>query len=290
MKYYIFILLSLPYFNFFAQYDNFDRLMINHSTDLKLYSKFVKSLSPEDKLYLNAIKKTFQNFETLKNNFNSSPKIPKIIHQIWVGPKMPDKLKKMCETWKKFHPKEKGWKYILWDEKKIKKLSLVNQKYIQEKLKEKDFRAVSNILRYEVVNQYGGFYIDTDFLCLKPFDELLLCDFFTGMLEVFRLESHKFCGNAIIGATPGHEILKILVENIKNYREESTRLKRTGPVYFSRMLKQNLFNCSGINVIFPNHFFYPWYKINSTRLVSQKESTYAIHYYFSNNLHNLAEL
>src|ERR1700730_3033568 len=42
------------------------------------------------------------------------PKIPKIIHQIWLGSPFPEKYNKYQASWQKLHPK---WIYKLWTDK-----------------------------------------------------------------------------------------------------------------------------------------------------------------------------
>lgn len=44
----------------------------------------------------------------------------------------------------------------------------------------KNYGEKSDILRYEILCQFGGIYVDCDFECLKSFDGLLMCRFFTG--------------------------------------------------------------------------------------------------------------
>ena len=52
--------------------------------------------------------------------------IPKIIHQIWIGPKkFPSKYSKWASTWKELNP---SWKYKFWTESNIRELKLKNQK------------------------------------------------------------------------------------------------------------------------------------------------------------------
>ena len=41
--------------------------------------------------------------------------IPKIIHQLWVGPKKPPL--QLMETWKTNHP---DWQYMFWNEETLK--------------------------------------------------------------------------------------------------------------------------------------------------------------------------
>lgn len=76
---------------------------------------------------------------------------------------------------------------------------------------------MSDILRYEILYQYGGLYVDIDFECLKNFDPLLKgLNFFAGLSNTGVFEIN----NALIAACPGHSILAEAVEMI------SKRLKR----------------------------------------------------------------
>nr|MBA2306899.1 hypothetical protein [Candidatus Dependentiae bacterium] len=67
-----------------------------------------------------------------RNNFYIRPavyetKIPKIIHQIWFGPKTPPSIfKESQESLKKHHP---DWEYKLWTEEDIPSLQLENQEF-----------------------------------------------------------------------------------------------------------------------------------------------------------------
>lgn len=89
--------------------------------------------------------------------------IPKIIHQIWLGPKSPPW--NLMNTWRQNHP---DWAYYLWRDSNRPILTA-----------EKQFNRItsytmkSDILRYELMFKYGGMYVDCDVLCLKPFDHLL---------------------------------------------------------------------------------------------------------------------
>src|SRR5690606_35981755 len=53
----------------------------------------------------------------------SFPKIPKIIHQIWIGSPVPERFQELMDSWKTFHP---DWTYILWDDASIKTLHIKN--------------------------------------------------------------------------------------------------------------------------------------------------------------------
>ncbi len=77
-----------------------------------------------------------------------------------------------------------------------------------------------DVLRYDILYQYGGIYADYDCICLKPFDVFVYCyDFFAGMFPPMfaNMETALFLQNCLIGAKPKHPIIKdlasLLVEN-----------------------------------------------------------------------------
>ena len=105
--------------------------------------------------------------------------IPKIIHQIWIGPK-PIPIN-MIKTWKDKHP---DFEHILWNKEEIKKrnMEFKCQKRIDEM---EEWCGKADIMRIEILYKYGGIYIDTDFECLgKIPNSLLKYDFvFLGVLD-----------------------------------------------------------------------------------------------------------
>ena len=74
--------------------------------------------------------------------------IPKIIHQIWLGPyKRPDIW---MNSWKIDYIKENNdWKYKLWTEKEIKKLNLINKEFYE---KEEYYNGKSDIVNVSTVS------------------------------------------------------------------------------------------------------------------------------------------
>lgn len=87
--------------------------------------------------------------------------IPKIIHQIWIGPnKRPDIW---MNTWSKdYMLKNKNYSYILWTNDNIEEIL---KKYpISKKIfyVEKEQSGRSDILRYLILYEFCGIYIDAD--------------------------------------------------------------------------------------------------------------------------------
>ena len=95
-------------------------------------------------------------------------KIPKVIHQIHLGEKpLSDQELKWQKTWKDYNP---DWKFILWDDERLKGIGIINQEYLDDC---DNYSMKSDILRFDILYQFGGLYIDTDFECLKPLDPFL---------------------------------------------------------------------------------------------------------------------
>lgn len=232
-------------------------------------------------------------FDLARNLFNDhvvqSPKysqtlrIPKIIHQIWLGSPFPERCKQLRATWLQFHP---DWQYMLWTEKEIKEFGLRNAAMYDAAT---NWGEKSDIARYEILYRLGGLYVDTDFECLKPFDILHhMCDFYAGL-------GYDMIGgiyNGLIGTRAGHPILKIAIEDMRrplNASNDSMAIMmRCGPGWFSHCWREgNKFDVVNVNIAFPFTFFYPWPNYvrqdRSRSSIEQwiKPETFAIHHWHS---------
>jgi len=188
------------------------------------------------------------------NNLDISPntRIPKIIHQVWIGSPLPQKYKSLIESWKRYHP---DWLHILWTDKELDELGLINKKLYDAAT---NMGEKSDIAKYELVYRFGGLYVDTDFECLMPFDILNhSCDFYTGVGPDRELHIYA----ALFAAVPGHPILKKCVERLgeikKNVTSPDAILFNTGPYFITRCAVECLESLKNA-VFFPVTYFYPW--------------------------------
>jgi mannosyltransferase OCH1-like enzyme len=107
------------------------------------------------------------NERTFKVSWEES-RIPKIIHQIWLGPKKAPE--KHMDTWKKKHENE-GFQYILWNEEEMIKRKFESK--LGDKIKDiREYCGMADILRLEILYEYGGIYIST--LILIALNQLLI--------------------------------------------------------------------------------------------------------------------
>ena len=79
----------------------------------------------------------------------------------------------------------------------------------------------ADILRYEILNQFGGLYVDTDFECLRAFDALhKLCDFYIGLESIERRFQSPRMSNALIACSAGHPMIRACINSISAMAHE----------------------------------------------------------------------
>ena len=94
--------------------------------------------------------------------------IPKIIHYCWFGRgEIPERDRKCIESWKKYCT---DYEIIQWNEDNY---DVTQIPYMQAAYEAKRWAFVSDFARIDLVNRYGGIYLDTDVELIRPLDELL---------------------------------------------------------------------------------------------------------------------
>lgn len=219
--------------------------------------------------YLNDIYQTNYSDDILQ----STPRIPLVIHQIWIGPKIPKHLISMISIWQQLpHP----WKYKLWTEKEIDALGLINRDLYEAA---GNYAEKSDIARYEILARYGGVYADCDVNLIRP-EELqkfhMNYDFYAGLEQLSDQRTFSI-GNSIIGCVANHPVIHNMVkdmhawnvmckqyyaqeiENGRSIEKWEPTCLRTGPGYLSAMVyKIGAQDCVHRNIIFPPDTFYPY--------------------------------
>lgn len=249
---------------------------------IKLYK-----LKAQEKLYSVAYDLGVERI--LHGKKTDTPTIPKVIHVIWLGSPFPDIYCEWQQTWKNMD----GWEYRLWTDAEVANLDLVNREIYEAA---GNYGEKSDILRYELLYQFGGLYVDTDFACFNPdyfevFHRTLDCYIGIEPIEYRPLR----VGNAIIGAAPQHPFILDLVLNLKeNYTNQKghNAIEKSGPGYVTRMVTKYLSDpndTSSTLTVFPSSFFYPFTKTELTRKFKKNflsierddvmPETSAIHFY-----------
>lgn len=183
---------------------------------------------------------------------NSMVRIPKKIHQIWLGGALPEKYKSLKRSLIKNHPE---WEYKLWTEKEIAAFKLTNQTAYDQS---KNYAQKSDIARYEILFREGGVYIDTDFLCLQPLDTFHYnFDFY---VAIDNYNADFTIQNFIIGSIPKHPILAQAIKTLNihqnlypNYYENIQFT--TGPFHLTKCYKHYISSHFDRSIAFPLSFF-----------------------------------
>jgi len=135
-------------------------------------------------------------------------KIPKIIHQIWVGDK-PVPVKAL-QTWKDKHP---DYVFMMWDNETVKNKKWRCQHQLDQMWQAGRFNGVSDIIRYEVLFEYGGFVAPADSVCVNPIDDLLdygcFCCYENEKARPDLLSPH-------LGSFPSNQFINFIIGTIAN--------------------------------------------------------------------------
>lgn len=176
--------------------------------------------------------------------------IPKIIHQIWIGSKPAPKFMK---EWPKMYP---DYEYKLWDNNTVKELFPLKNQHLYDGYDYETsnvWNGRSNLLRLEILNKYGGIYIDADTKPLRKMEDDFLSDEF---FAVYLNEKARgdIIANGIMGAISDNEILKTLINelNKKSKIEQPSHLF-SGPTFLTNAIKKHKFDVK----VYPSYYFLP---------------------------------
>lgn len=123
--------------------------------------------------------------------------IPKIIHYCWFGEKpLPSKSAKYIEGWRKKCP---DFEIKEWNNRNF---DIRCCDYSREAAEAGKWAFVSDVARLDILQEHGGFYLDTDIELVDSLDSLL------GYDAVVGFESESDIHTGIIGAAMGNKIIK----------------------------------------------------------------------------------
>jgi mannosyltransferase OCH1-like enzyme len=130
--------------------------------------------------------------------------IPRIIHQIWIGPD--DRPKIWMDTYASDYMRRfPAWTYMLWTEEEIDAFGLENREFYE---REPSYAVKSDIVRVELLCRYGGIYVDADSVWVndKDYGDLIEQARDTGMFVGVEpdLGFGRIYAGGVMGSVPGH--------------------------------------------------------------------------------------
>jgi hypothetical protein len=148
--------------------------------------------------------------------------IPQLIHFIWLGNKcMPltsnsdddDDENECIRCWRHYHP---TWTIKIWRDADIPP-NLQNKAALDHAMQHGNYGMASDILRLELLWEHGGIYVDIDYLCVAPMDDLLAkqsFDFYCGASHTGAVELNN---GMLAVTTPHHFLLEQLMQSIHTW-------------------------------------------------------------------------
>lgn len=200
--------------------------------------------------------------------------LPRIFHRAWFGGPLPADLAGYGATWEEHHP---GWEHRFWTEENLNVEALHNGRLFKaaERLAPgHEGQLRGDLARYELLWNMGGVWVDCDFECRRPIDELV------EGVEAFAAWEKQgvWIANGIMGAVPEHPFIRALIEGCER-SIIANRGKRpnamTGPQYFTKQWRKDAQGCA----IFPERFFYPYTWNELERQDETFTDVYAVHHW-----------
>ena len=191
--------------------------------------------------------------------------IPKTLHRIYLDEPIPAEFDVYWERFRELNP---DWHLVTWNDS----TRLDWLRCPDEFAAAKTWAGKSDILRYEILHEFGGVYVDTDVEPLRPFDELLDEDPFIAW------EDERLLCPTVMGSPQGHPAIGVLLEALpawfKKYRGAPPN-RQTGPYFVTRYLRGR----SDIRLL-PPVTMYPVHWSEKARLGGPYPAeSYAVHHW-----------
>ena len=179
--------------------------------------------------------------------------IEKKITQIWIGPKPPPT--KWMNTWKEMHP---DWEHTVFTDQMLKSRTWFNQHLIDHYYKTEKWPGVSDLIRYELLWEQGGFMPEADSACLRPVDELFTSpkNYAYSCYENEKYAPGFIC--PILACNPKNDLVGYIIKTLNKLKPHELNpepFRSTGNLFLSKIVPK-FSTCT----LFPSYFFVPqWY-------------------------------
>jgi hypothetical protein len=142
--------------------------------------------------------------------------LPKIIWFLWLQgmDAAPLVVKKCYASWQKHNP---DWKLIFLDQQTI------GQYYTLKPLPVTK-QALSDILRINLLEQYGGVWVDATCFCNKPLNNWLYNHMQTGFFAFNRPGPDRMISSWFLASAKGNYITRVYQQAVNRYWDDHTRL------------------------------------------------------------------
>lgn len=199
----------------------------------------------------------------MRSSRTNEPLIPRIIHRVWLGPDpVPEVLDYYEHSWRMHHP---TWELRLWRDDTLPTLGC--QARYDRAI---GFKERYDILRLEILRQFGGVIIDMDVEAVRPLDPLLQgVEAFVGRI------GRNHVGNQVLGAVPRHPFFELAVARLDATVGVAQTASRTaGKDFLQQLLAEHPHEVT----IFPPETFYYEPSFDPPRRPEEFPQVYAVHH------------
>lgn len=201
--------------------------------------------------------------------------IPKKIHYCWFGNKSkPSDVMKCIESWKQKCP---DYEIIEWNESNY---DVTKNSFLKSAYESKQWAFVSDYARLDIVNEYGGIYLDTDVELLKNLDFLLKYDCYFGIQQ----SDLSIATGLGFGAISHHRAISEMLKqydsisfDINNLQLIACPILNTKAMEMFGYKKENISQIVCDAIVFPCLYFDPLAPGTDKSLVCSR--TVSIHHY-----------
>jgi hypothetical protein len=158
--------------------------------------------------------------------------IPRIIHRIWLADDAP--IPTLYEAyWNSWRTKHPGWSMVTWTSSNLVEFVrlLPNRDLL---LRAESFAELSDVARVDILREFGGLYVDTDFECLRSFENTI-----HEALFVYGEEEDGVVCPSLFASTPSHPILRLLSQELRGWHAAHAGYLpniRSGPHFWSKVI------------------------------------------------------
>jgi mannosyltransferase OCH1-like enzyme len=197
--------------------------------------------------------------------------IEKKLTQIWIGPK-PAPLK-WLHTWRDKHP---DWEYSIFTDEMLKARTWHNQHLIDHYYDDQKWPGVSDLIRYELLYERGGFWPEADMVCLENTEELFTAPEDHAYSCYENEKGRKDFIQPIMACNPGNEFVKHVIDTLHKLRPQQLSrepFRSTGNMFLSNHVP----NWRHKLTIWPSHYFIPLFYIGGAKRYDGPDKVYADH-------------
>jgi mannosyltransferase OCH1-like enzyme len=165
----------------------------------------------------------------------SAPPIPLKFHMIWVGDaRIPEYVIQNFLSWKKIMP---HWEARLWLNNDIN-VNEFSQEVIEKIHLAQKGAQKADIMRYFIIEKYGGFYIDADTIAIRCLDPIVYMNYDL-VLYHDNFVTWNYIINCFFGAAPHHPVLKEVCKRVINAELNTSDVNmKTGPLLWGTVISE----------------------------------------------------